>query len=246
MTGTFLNMATVLVGALLGIVVGRHIPVRFRETVMDGIGLITAVIAITMAITSRNPLIPMGAVLLGGLIGEALHIERRMNHLGQWAEQRLGTRMGPDAVEGWSVARAFVTTSLVFCVGPLTILGSIQDGLLGDYKLLAIKSTLDGFASLVFAAALGPGVLLTLITILMVQGGISVAAMFLGSALGSVTNTTPWVIEMSATGGVLLLAIALGLLDLKRIRAANLLPAVIVAPILTQAVEAIQALIHHP
>ncbi|HOE66430.1 MAG TPA: DUF554 domain-containing protein [Candidatus Hydrogenedentes bacterium] len=245
MTGTLLNMATVLVGGLLGTIAGRHIPMRFRETVMNGIGLITAVIAISMAIVTHNILIPMGAVLIGGLVGETLRIQRGMDRLGAWAERRLGASMSGDAVEGWSVARAFVTTSLVFCVGPLTILGSIQDGLLGDYKLLAIKSALDGFASLVFAAALGPGVLLTIGSIFVIQGGISLAAMGVGTAMGSITETTPWIIEMKATGGVLLLAIALGLLDLKNIRTANLLPAVIVAPALTRLVETLSRALGH-
>ena len=125
-----------------------------------------------------------------------------------------------------------VDASLVFCIGPLAILGSIQDGLLGDYNLLAIKSTLDGFAGLAFASTLGIGVTFAALTVLVYQGGISLLAMLLGSAIGSVTRETPWVIEMSATGGVLILGIGLLLLDLKQVRIANLLPAVFLAPLI--------------
>ena len=126
--------------------------------------------------------------------------------------------------------RGFVTASLIFCVGPLSILGAIQDGLLGDFNLLAIKSTLDGFAGLAFASTLGIGVAFAAVTVLVYQGVISLAAMFLGAALGSVSRETPWVIEMSATGGVLIMGISMILLNLKQVRVANLLPAVFIAP----------------
>jgi len=129
-----------------------------------------------------------------------------------------------------SITRAFVTSSLVFCVGPLTVLGSIQDGLTGGYSLLAIKSVLDGFAALAFAATMGPGVLLSILTVVGVQGGLSLTAFWLGAMLGEVTKQTPWVIEMTAAGGVLMLGMSLLLLDLRRIRVANLLPAILIAP----------------
>ncbi len=240
-TGTFINIGTVALGTSVGLLAGRRIPTRFRETLMDGVGLVTIAIAISMAIRTQQILVPLGAVLLGALAGEALDLDARMERLGRWAEMKLGGHTG--AVEGWSVSRGFVTTSLVFCVGPLTVLGSIQDGLVGDFRLLAIKSSLDLFASMVFAAALGPGVYLTLGTILVVQGGITVAALLLGSALGNVTETTPWVVEMSATGGVLLIGIGLGLLELKTIRMANLLPAILFAPILAVCAQKVSALI---
>jgi uncharacterized membrane protein YqgA involved in biofilm formation len=149
--------------------------------------------------------------------------------MGRWLEERLGGKKRGQGER--SITRAFVTASLVFCVGPLTVLGSIQDGLTGDYDLLAIKSVLDGFAALAFAATMGPGVLLAILTVVVVQGGISLAAMGVGDALGEVTRQTPWVIEMTATGGVLMLGISLILLELRRIRVANLLPAVIIAPL---------------
>lgn len=190
----------------------------------------TLVIGVDMAIGSANILIPMFSVLIGGVLGELLRIDGGLNWLGRKAEERWGTRLGQGKVAGWSVTRAFVTSSLIFCVGPMTILGSIQDGLIGDYKLLAIKSTLDGFAAIPFAAGLGPGVLLGVATVGIVQGCLAGLAILAGGALGDVTGQTPWVVEWTATGGVLILGIGLPLLDLKKIRIANLLPAIAIAP----------------
>jgi len=227
-TGTFLNIATVVIGSLIGSALGNRLPDRMRETVMDGLGLMTLAVGLNMAIGTHNILIPLFSVLLGGVLGEWWHIETHLEAAGRWLERRFGDTLGNT--DERSVTRAFVTASLVFCVGPLSVLGPIQDGLTGDYSLLAIKSLLDGFASLAFAASLGPGVILSVVTIFLYQGGLSLGAGVLATALGSVTRETPWVIEMTATGGVLILGISLILLDLKRIRVANLLPAIVIAP----------------
>lgn len=232
MTGTVLNIIAVLIGGTIGVIAGNRLPKRIQETVMAGLGLMTLVIGMSMAITSNNILIPLFSILVGGIIGEMMGIDAGLNRLGQWLEDKFGHRLGQGKVEGWSVTRGFVTASLVFCVGPLTILGSIQDGLLGDYELLAIKSMLDGFAAIPFAATLGPGVLLSVFTVGAVQGGISALAMWLGGGLAEVTRTTPWVVELTATGGVLILGIGFLLLDLKKIRVANLLPAIFIAPLI--------------
>ena len=228
-TGTLINVATVLVGGTLGTLLGNRLPEKMRRTVLDGLGLMTIVIGVTMAIGTKNALIPLFSVLLGGIIGEALRIEDGLERLGRWAEARLG-RVFPAG--GGRTAQGFITASLVFCVGPMTVLGSIQDGLTGDYTLLAIKSLMDGFAAMALAASLGAGVILSAGTVLGYQGGLSLLAMAFGAALGGVTRTTPWVVEMTATGGVVILSIAFLLLDIKRIRTANLLPAVFVAPTL--------------
>jgi hypothetical protein len=232
MTGTIINIIAVLVGGSVGALAGNRLPAKVQQTVMNGLGLLVLVIGVDMALGSSNILIPMFSVLIGGIIGELLRIEDGLNALGRVAEERWGHRLGQGRVAGWSVTRAFVTTSLLFCVGPLTVLGSIQDGLIGDYQLLAIKSTLDGFAAIPFSATLGPGVLLSAITVGIVQGGISGLAMLIGSGLGEVTRETPWVIELTATGGVLILGIGLGLLELKKIRVGNLLPAIGIAPLI--------------
>lgn len=229
MTGTILNVITVLIGGVLGSFLGNRLPEKMRLTVMSGLGLMTAVVGMQMALGTHNVLLVMGSVLIGGVLGEWWQIQEGLEAIGRWLEERVGGALGGS--DERSITRAFVTASLVFCVGPMTILGSIQDGLTGDYSLLAIKSMLDGFAALAFAATLGPGVVLSILTILAVQGGISLAAIAIGDALGSVTRQTPWVIEMTAAGGVLILGISLILLDLRRIRVANLLPAIVIAPL---------------
>ncbi len=229
MTGTIINIITVLIGGTIGTFLGARLPDKIRETVMAAVGLVVLVIGFDMALSSQNILIPMFSVLIGGILGEWGRIEDGLDALGRWLEDRTQHWFGDDER---SVTRAFVTASLVFCVGPLTILGAIQDGLTGDFQLLAVKAVLDGFTSLAFAATLGPGVLLSVITLLVYQGGIALLAMFFGSILGEVTRTTPWVLEMTAAGGILVLGIGLGLLEMKRIRVGNLLPAVVIAPLI--------------
>jgi uncharacterized membrane protein YqgA involved in biofilm formation len=215
------------------------LPEKTRQTVLHGLGLMTLTLGISMAIKTHNPLIPLFSVLIGGLLGEALAVEDALDRLGKWAERRLGriANAGQAGNAGSTIAQGFITASLVFCVGPMTVLGSIQDGLMGDYTVLAIKALLDGFAGMALAASLGGGVILAAVTIFVYQGGLSLLALGFGAALGGVTATTPWVVEMTATGGVVLLSITFILLDIKRIRAANLLPAIFVAPGLVLALE---------
>ena len=227
MVGTVVNAIAVLVGGTLGTFLGSRLPEKMRQTVVYGLGLVTAVVGMQMALGTQDVLLIMGSVLVGGVLGEWWQIDSGLEAAGRWLEARFGGSKGDER----SITRAFVTASLVFCVGPLTILGSIQDGLTGDSSLLVIKSMLDGFAALAFAASMGPGVILAVLTIGVFQGGLSLAAMGLGGALGAVTRETPWVIEMTAAGGVLMLGISLLLLDLRKIRVANLLPATILAPL---------------
>jgi len=238
-TGTLINVVTVVVGGALGTLLGNRLPEKMRQTVLHGLGLITLTVGLSMAITTRNLLIPLFSVLIGGLLGEALAIDDALTRLGAWFERRLGGSLGasagaplPDGTAGSTVAQGFITASLVFCVGPMTVVGSIQDGLMGDYTLLAIKALMDGFAAMALAASLGAGVILSAGTVFGYQGGLSLLAMLFAAALGGVTRETPWVVEMTATGGVVILSIAFILLDIKRIRAANLLPAIFVAPLI--------------
>lgn len=231
MTGTILNTFTVIIGGLLGTMLGARFSPRIRETVMGALGLMTFVLGIGMSI-SGNALIVIGSLLLGGILGEILQLDEKLNTLGRTLEARFA-RGGAAG----NFTKGFVTASLVFCVGPLAILGSVQDGLIGDYRLLAIKSLLDGFAGLAFAATLGIGVAFSALPILIYQGAISIAAMFVGTALGSVARDTPWVVQLSATGGVMMMGIGLMLLELKRLRVANLLPAIFIAPLIQVALE---------
>ena len=232
MTGTVLNIITVLIGGSIGTLLGNRMSAKVQETVMHGLGLIVLVIGVDMASGTGNLLIPLFSVVVGGVLGELMRISDGLDWLGAQAEARWGAKLGQGRVAGWSVTRAFVTSSLIFCVGPMTVLGSIQDGLLGDYELLAVKSALDGFAAIPFAASLGPGVLLSVGTVAIVQGGLSALAMGIGGGLGDVSRETPWVIELTATGGVVILGIGLSLLELKKIRVANLLPSIVIAPLI--------------
>ncbi|MBC7232887.1 MAG: DUF554 domain-containing protein [Chloroflexi bacterium] len=221
MTGTLLNVATVLIGSGLGTLLGQRLPDKVRQTVLQGLGLVTLVAGLSMALQTSNILIVMGSVLLGGILGEWWGIEERLEALGNALQQRL--RLG----NGSKLAEGFVTASLIFCVGPMTIIGSIRDGLVGDYSLLAIKSLLDGFAALALASSLGIGVMLSAVTVLVYQGGLSLLA-----SLAQVAMSQAMVTEMTATGGTIIMGIGLILLDIKRIRVANLLPGIFIAPLI--------------
>jgi hypothetical protein len=230
MTGTLINVAAILLGGAVGVRLGSRLPPKIQETVMNGLGMMVIVLGLSMALQSRNLLIVMGSVLLGGIAGEIIRLEDGLEKVGQWLERRFGRP--DDAAQGRSVTRAFVTTSLLFCVGPLAVIGSILDGLTGNYQPLAMKSMLDGFASLAFGASLGPGVLFSALPILVYQGGLSLAARFFGAGLAGISADTPAVVEMSATGGVLIMGIGLILLDLRRVRVGNFLPALAFAPLI--------------
>jgi hypothetical protein len=231
MTGTLLNVITVLIGALLGVWLGARFPERMRQTVMAGLGIMTLIVGVGMALPG-NALIVLFSLLIGGILGELLDIDGKLNALGQWLEARFSR-----GEEAGTFTKGFVTASLVFCVGPMTILGSIQDGMLGDYRLLAIKSLLDMFAALAFASTLGIGVAFAGATVLIVQGGIALLAMLVGASLGDISRTTPWVIQMTAAGGAVIIGISLLLLELKKIRVANFIPAILIAPLIQVALE---------
>jgi len=224
-TGTLLNIVTVLVGGTLGLVFGSRLPDRLRQTVVAGLGLFTLAYGLIMFAETQNPIIVLAALLFGGLLGEWWQIEAGLARLGAW----LQSRFAADAEGGSSrFVRGFLTASLVFCIGPMTILGSIQDGLMGDFRLLAIKSVLDGFASLVFATTLGIGVLFSTLVILIFQGGLSLLAQ-----QAQAIFTEAMIAELSATGGLLLVGIAISsLFELKPIRVGNFLPALIFAPLI--------------
>lgn len=224
LTGTLLNVAAVLLGTSVGVLLGARLPDRVRATTMAGLGLVTLAIGTQLALRSENALVLLAAIVLGGVLGSVLGIDEGLDRLGAWAERRLS---GSTPGRWGQVSEAFVTSSLVFCVGPMTIVGSIQDGLTGDYSVLALKSGLDLVSSTLFAAALGPGVLLSAATILVYQGGLAVAAGAVRSVL-----TDAVVREMTATGGVLILGIGLRLLDVKRLPVGNLLPALALSPLL--------------
>jgi len=226
MTGTIINIIAVWVGGAIGMLFGSRIPERFKNTVIAGMGLFTGVMGVQMFLKSENQLIVLGAMILGTLLGEWWRIEDGLQALGQALEKRFSRDSETGA--GSRFVRGFMVASLLFCIGPMAILGSIQDGLTGDYNLLAVKSTLDGFASIAFASTLGVGVLFSSVILLVYQGGISLLAGTLSAII-----TDPMMNEMTATGGVILVGLALSnLLEIKKIRVGNFLPALAVAPLI--------------
>ena len=231
MIGTLINFATVMIGGLLGLLIGSRLPERIKTIVVAAIGLITIVLGVAQAIKTENPLIPLLALVIGSIIGELVDIDRGINTLGDWLKKRF-KRQGSEH----NFTLAFVLASLQFCVGPLTILGSINDGLSGNFSLLAIKAVLDGFSAIVFASTFGVGTLFAGATILIVQGGIALLAGVIKPLLISDPHlgiaAQPRVIELAAVGGVILIGLALNILDIKRIKVANMLPALLLAPLL--------------
>lgn len=224
MTGTIINVITIIIGGLLGTLLGSKIPERVRQTVVAGLGLFVAAYALQMFFKTQNALIVLGAVLVGGLLGEWWKIEDGLAWVGKWLERRVMPNGNGDD----RFVRGFLAASLVFCIGPIAILGSIQDGLTGDYKLLAIKAIMDGFASMAFASTLGIGVVFSSLSILIYQGGITLLARQAQALI-----TQPMMDELVASGGVLLFGLAISsLLEIKKIRVGNMLPALLIAPLI--------------
>jgi uncharacterized membrane protein YqgA involved in biofilm formation len=225
MTGTILNIATVLIGGVIGLLFGARIPDKLKETVIAGMGLFTGAMGIQMFLNTENPLIVLGALLIGTLLGEWWQIEYGLHRLGEVLERKFSREQDDGSNK---FVRGFLTASLLFCVGPMTIMGSIQDGLTGDYNLLAVKSVLDGFAAMAFASTLGVGVMFSTVIILVYQGGISLLAGQLDALV-----TPSMMNELTATGGVILVGLAISnLLEIKKIRVGNMLPALFIAPLI--------------
>ena len=219
-----------LAGTLIGGLIGGRLSEGLQQRVLAGLGLVTLVLGVDYALAWRetNPLIVLGAVLIGGIVGEAIGIERRLEALGDAIQRRVGGA-------GSTVSEAFFTASLLFGVGPLAVVGSIQDGLTGDYSALATKALLDGFAAIALASTLGWGVGLAAITVLVLQGSLALGAgafapLLRGEALAALTSA----------GGILIIGISLRLLDVRDVKVGNFLPALVVAPGLVGVVAALR------
>lgn len=225
MTGTILNAAAILIGGSLGLLLGGRLPERLRQTVVAVLGLFTMAFGVHLFLSTQNALIVLGSLLIGGALGEWWQLELRLQNFGVELEKRVLRSSGGHESR---FVRGFLTASLLFGIGPLAILGSIQDGLTGNYQTLAVKAVMDGFASVAFASTLGAGVLFSSLIILVYQGSISLLAFQVQRVVSE-----GMMAEMTAAGGVILIAIAFSsLLEIKKIRAGNLLPALIIAPLI--------------
>ena len=217
MTGTLVNSGAILAGSLIGISVGKHISARLKTIVMQALGLSVILIGLQMALTGKEIVVVISCLLIGGVTGELIDIEKWLERMAE----RLKARFRSDSS---TFVQGFVSSSLLYLTGAMMIVGSIQDGTVGDPHTLYVKALLDGVASVALASSLGVGVAFSALSVLVVQGGITLLAsqlLFLKS---------PAVLDaVTATGGVLILAIGINLLDLKQIRVGNLLPAIFYA-----------------
>ena len=244
-TGTVVNVVAVLVGSGLGVLLGHRMPQRTRDAVTDGLGLVTLLIAATTAADVLSPalsaavgdsaplLIVLGSILIGGIVGSLLRLEQRVESLGGLLQRRLSGETGTAARQRF--VQGFVAASLLFCTGPLTVLGSLNDGLGAGSDQLVLKSALDGFAAIAFAASFGWGVAASVVTIVVVQGSLTLVGLGIGDVLPEAHLAA-----LGAVGGLLLVGVALRLLRLREIPVADLLPALLVAPALVAVVSALR------
>lgn len=221
--GTLVNVAAVIAGCVAGLLAGARLPERIRATILNGVGLLVLGIGLQEFLGTRNAVFPLVSVVLGGVVGEALRIEDRLQGIGERIRRRVG---GHRATTG-TFAEAFSTASLTFCVGPLTILGSLQDGLGAGAQLLLVKAALDGLISIIYAATLGIGVMASALTVAIVQGALTGVGAFAGRDV----LDARMVIELTATGGVMIAGLGLRLLHIKEIRVGSYLPGLVIAPI---------------
>ena len=217
MLGTVVNALAIVAGGLVGLCCTRGIDDRFRQTVLQGLALCVLLIGAKGALTSDNLPVVILSLVVGGVVGEWLAIEARLESLGRWIE----ARFADGSAGGGDFARGFVSASLVFCVGSMAVVGSLESGLAGNHRILFAKAIIDGVAALIFASTLGRGVLFASVPVLVYQGAITLAAGLLRPLL-----TAAAVADMGAVGGLLIVAIGVNLLGIARIRVGNLLPAV--------------------
>lgn len=221
MIGTVVNTALVVAGSLIGLLVKRAIPDNIKQMIMTGLGLFTCVLGAKMGLAMQRPLVVILSLILGGVCGELLRIEDGLEGLAERLKRLVRARGEASFVQG------FVFASLLFCVGPMTILGSIQAGIQNDPELLFVKSLMDGVSSIILASTLGLGVLFSAATVLIIQGSLTLLARQMGFLTGPA-----YLSDFTAVGGIMILAIGLKLLEIKTIKVANLLPALVVSILL--------------
>lgn len=236
-SGTLINTVLVIAGSGLGVLVGDRIPERMRTTLLQVIGLVTVALGVSDAIDTRNMVFPLVGMALGALLGEALRIEDRLEALGAFLQKRfdrgatavqiVGDSSGSEPTHERNFVKGFVTASALYCIGPLTVLGAIEDASGDTPQLYIIKGLLDGFVSIMFAATYGIGVAFSALSVLVVQGGLTLGGTGLDALLDDRMRT-----ELFAAGGLAVIGIGLNLLQVTRIRLANLLPGLVLTPIL--------------
>ncbi|MGJ3509777.1 DUF554 domain-containing protein [Enemella sp. A6] len=238
--GTVVNVTTIVLGSLVGLLLSRRLPDRTRTTVTDALGLVTLLMGALAAIRVVSPelgervgdsapvLIVLGSLLLGGIVGSVLDLERRVDDLGGWLRGRF-SRGKDDQSAKQRFAEGFVTASMLFCIGPLTVLGSLSDGIGLGADQLILKAVLDGFASIAFAASLGIGVMAAALSVAVVQGGLTLLGWLLGDLM-----PVAHVDALTATGGLMLVGLGIRLLGIKPVPVANLMPALLMAPLLAE------------
>ncbi len=220
--GPLVNGAAIIMGAIAGRII--RLPEQFQQTIMQALGLAIMIIGISMGITTANILIPIAALLLGSILGELCRIEVRVAQMGNLLRRSLG-----DKKSAGDFTQGFLTATLVFCVGAMAVIGGLNSGLMGDHQILYAKSILDGMLSIFFATALGIGVAFSALPVFLYQGSIALLATSLAPLLSPAILA-----EITATGGILILAIGLNLLGLTKIRVGNMLPAVIFAALIAR------------
>lgn len=223
--GTIANCLAIFAGALLGVFFKRGLPEKWQQTMMNSIALCIAVIGIKMALQTNNIIVVIFSLVLGSIIGEILDIEGAMNQLGKYLGAKLS---GADAGAAKTIAEGFVNASILFCSGAMAILGSIQDGLTADHTTLFAKATLDGLISLILSANLGIGVALSAVSVGVYQGFITATAGLIGPFI-----TDAMLLEITASGGVMIMAISSNMLRLTQIRIGNMLPGIFFAALIT-------------
>lgn len=224
LTGTIVNGLAIVVASLIGLLV-RNIPEQMKTTIMQALALAVVVLGIGMTLKSEQFLIVIGSLVLGGIIGEKMDLEGGLNRLGGWIETKVGSK------ENGSVAKGFVTATLIYVVGAMAILGALDSGLRGDHSVLFTKSMLDGFSAIIFTSTLGIGVIFSAIPVVLYQGGIALLATQINQFVPEVLMNT-FITEMTATGGVMIVAIGLNILGIIHIRVANLLPSILVVAVM--------------
>jgi uncharacterized membrane protein YqgA involved in biofilm formation len=220
MIGTLINVATVIIGSLVGLVAHSRLPKKISDTAFHGVGLFTIVLGVMMAVKTSNLLVMIFSIVIGAIIGEAVDVDKRINSFGEWLKKRYKTK-------NERFSEGFITAFLLFCMGSMTILGAFEDGIYGTPNLLVAKSVLDGFSSIVLAATMGVGVLFSFIPLLVFQGGLTLFAAYMQSVF-----TDVMINELTAVGGVILLGLGVSMLEIKKIRILNLLPSLVIVVIL--------------